>query len=229
MNLLQLNNILEGNYEAEVPMDGDSHKRITEADFNHFRELLVIDDAFTQGLQYTNSYKEYFDAYELLNKVVNPDLKEDLFYSAKLGFFYQGVPSRLTYLLHLALRKYHVPNYAINAIDIRYLARFLKRDELVGEVTIKQVIENLLGKSYLSLSKHRRCVKYGDIFEIYVENMDRVLILPEELEEITKSQEDLLSVEFVGNLGVCIRGIPIRTFAGKIGFTRNEYDLRGCK
>ena len=40
-----------------------------------------------------------FKTYELLDKVVSDDLKEELFYIAKTGFFFEGIPSKVVYLL----------------------------------------------------------------------------------------------------------------------------------
>ena len=98
MNLLELNKIFEGKY-IEKREKEEKQIQVTEENVIKFRELLMINDSFTEGLNRTESAVEYFKTYELLDKVVSDDLKEELFYIAKTGFFFEGIPSKVVYLL----------------------------------------------------------------------------------------------------------------------------------
>lgn len=228
MNLLQLNEIFEGKYVDELKKS-EVIKTITENDLNEFRELLSISDSFSEGLNLTESYAEYFQTYEILGKSVNEDLKEDLFYAAKLGFFYEGIPSKIVYLLRKSLRKYNTPNNAISALDVRSISRYLKKGSLPEGVTLKMIMENIIGREFETITQYRRSVHFKEVTEVYVQNTDRVLVLPKELAVFVESQKDLESVQYVKNIGVCVHDIPIRTLGGKIGITFNEYDLRECR
>lgn len=228
MDLLQLNSIFDGKYTEELKKT-DKNRTITIDDFNKFRELLSINESFQSGLRLTDSSTEYFEAYDLLNMVVADEIKEDLFFTAKLGYFYEGIPSKIVYLLQKAIRSYNTPNNAISSLDIGRVGRFLKKGSLPDGVTLKQIMENIIGSEFQLLTKYRRSVQFKDSVEIYVENTDRVLVLPKDIAVLIESAEDLASVEYVKGVGVCVHGIPIRTLGGKIGLTLNEYDLRECR
>lgn len=227
MTLLELNRIFEGKY-IEEKGKADNQVQITEEDMIKFRELLTINDVFSEGLSKTESATEYFHTYELLDRVVEDRLKEELFYTAKTGFFFEGIPSKVVYLLQRAIKRYNTPNNAINSIDVRVLSKYLKKGYLPENVTLKQVMENLIGREFQTLSESRLAVTYKDCVEVYVRNTDRVLIVPLSLESYFNSREDLEHVEYVKNIGVCIQGIPIRTLKGMLGVTFDEYDLREC-
>ena len=228
MNLLELHKIFEGKY-IEKREKEEKQIQVTEENVIKFRELLMINDSFTEGLNRTESAVEYFKTYELLDKVVSDDLKEELFYIAKTGFFFEGIPSKVVYLLQRAIKKYNTPNNAISSIDIRVLNKYLKKGYLPESVTLKQVMENLIGREFQTLSEARLAVPYKDCIEVYVRNTDRVLIIPNTLEGYFNSREDLESVEYKKNIGVCIQDIPIRTLKNRLGITFNEYDLRECQ
>ena len=228
MDLLQLNSIFEGKYTEELKKT-DKTKTITIDDFNRFRELLSINEAFQNGLRFTESSSEYFEAYDLLNKVIPDEIKEDLFFTAKLGYFFDGIPSKVVYILQKAIRSYNTPNNAISSLDVRSLGKFLKKGSLPDGVTLKEIMENLIGSKFSLLTKYRKSVQFKESVEIYVPNTDRVLILPKEVAALVQSEEDLDSIEYVKNVGVCVHGIPIRTLGGKVGLTLNEYDLRECR
>ena len=134
MNLLELNKIFEGKY-IEKREKEEKQIQVTEENVIKFRELLMINDSFTEGLNRTESAVEYFKTYELLDKVVSDDLKEELFYIAKTGFFFEGIPSKVVYLLQRAIKKYNTPNNAISSIDIRVLNKYLKKGYLPESVT----------------------------------------------------------------------------------------------
>ena len=69
MNLLELNKIFEGKY-IEKREKEEKQIQVTEENVIKFRELLMINDSFTEGLNRTESAVEYFKTYELLDKVV---------------------------------------------------------------------------------------------------------------------------------------------------------------
>ena len=91
------------------------------------------------------------------------------------------------------------------------------------------IIENLTGVAYESLTNSRRKVKYRDCYEIYVQNVDRVVIVPPEIADFINSLEDLESIEFVDGVGVCVCGEPLRVLGDKIGIAKDDFDLRECR
>ena len=228
MNLLEVNKIVEGRYDDDTAT-GTPAVAITQDDLYNFNLLLDIDRKYREeGLYLTNSHTEFYNAFELFDAVVEDELKEELFYAAKLGFFIKGVPSRLVYLLQLAIRKYTYPNYALAAIDRRVLAKYLKRGVLADGITIKDVIENLLGKSYQPLTEYTRAACYDDVAEVFVENTDRVMLVRKEFFEYFSNREDAKTVTYVKDEGVKVQDKLVRTLGNQLGITADEYDLREC-
>lgn len=228
MNLLELNEIVAGKY----PNDGGNSKQIrciTADEFEDFRAMLTVDPVIRDFFMKTETASEFYEHVELAEKYIDKEIKEDVFYAAKLGFFYEGIPSKLVYILRKAIRKYQSPNLALTAIDTRLIAKYLKPGALPEGITIKQVIESILGKSFDLITQYRRKVRYRDWYEVYVPNVDRVILLPNDLAQLIESLDDLENVNYKKDVGVCVYDIPIRIMGSKVGVTTDEFDLRECK
>jgi len=227
MNLLKLNRIIEGNYEEELTQKTiDLYCIGTEDDHFQFKNILNVSSVYTSNMNMTEDYKEFFQAFDLFRKVFPENLHEDLFYTAKLGFHFKGIPSKLVYLLKKSISIYTSPNVAVNAINRMAWGRFLKRGSIPEGVTIKTIIDNLLGEAYMPLSEHRRKVKYRDWYEVYVENVDRVVLLNEEIATSVDSLDDLRNVKFSEEKGVLVYDSPLRAMGPYVGIINNDFDLR---
>lgn len=230
-NVLEINKKASGKYDLS---DGTSKPVSTciDKDVELFRSLLKTNEACTKAFTQTESSKEFFKAVPLITDYLKEANKtavmEDMFYSTKLGFFYEGVPSKLVFLLKKSLFKYKTPNAALAAIYPMSIQNFLKKGALPEGITIKTIMEACLSREIELLSSFKRKVIYDNLCEIYVANTNRVLVAPEEMMRELTSRSDLEAVEFVENIGVCVRSKPLRTFGGKIGIVTDEYDLRGC-
>ena len=227
MTILEINRIVEGKYPSDAK-PGKPEKTATLEQLEEFKLLLSINDAYLQKLNQTEVAKEFYTACPLLDAVVEDDLKEDLFYATKLGFMYTGIPSKLVFLLKKGLKLVETPNRVIECMDMRLFGKYLKPGVLPEGITIKQILSNLIGTDYKTLTKARRKVKYKDFYEVYVDNTDRVVLLPECIAEQVDSSTDLKNVNYQKDIGVCVYNMPLRTFAGKLGITKDEYDLREC-
>ena len=228
MNLLELNSIVAGKYTEGVGKNKTT-RCITEEEFEDFRAMLSVNPANRDFLNRTETASEFYEHVELADKYIDKEIKEDAFYAAKLGFFYAGVPSKLVYILRKAIRKYQSPNLALSAIDVRTISKYLKEGALPEGITIKNVIESILGRQCELLTSYRRKVKFKDWYEVYVPDVDRVLLLPEDLAKHIESLEDLENINYRKDVGVCVYDIPIRTMGNKVGVTVDEFDLRKCE
>lgn len=227
MTLLELNKIISGSYmekKKTVYQKADGLEKLVQ----DFQEVMQIDGGFYSRFKYTEIAKEFYKACPLFTKLIPKGMQEDVFYAAKCGYLLEGVPSKLTYLLNKAFKEYDTPNNGVSMVAAVSLKPFLAEGSLAEGLTVKDAIEGVLGKSYQVLSDANRAVKYNDCYEVYVENVDRVVILPLEYEKYLASRQDLLTVEYNSGIGVCLCGKPLRTYCGKFGITENEFDLRKC-
>ena len=230
MVLTTLNNLIDGKFDTKNSTEFKSKFTIDELSENVelFRELLLSNTKYDNIFNKTDIPKVFYDACPLFQQVFPSRLQIEVFYATKLGFIYENVPSKLVYLLRLALKLTESPNLAIQALDEKQLAPYLKEEALPRDVTIKQIMANLLGTDFSLLTDTKRKVKYKDFYEVYVENVDRVILLPEDLAGYISSFEDLQNVNYKHDIGVCVYDTPIRTLGGRVGITFHEYDLRRC-
>lgn len=230
-NVLEINKKASGKYDLS---DGTSKPiaTCTDNDVELFRTLLKVNEACTKVFTQTESSKEFFKAVPLiadyLKEANKTAVMEDMFYSTKLGFYYEGIPSKLVFILKKSLFKYKTPNAALAAIYPMSIQNFLKQGALPEGITIKTIMEACLSKQIELLSSFKRKVSYEGLCEIYVANTNRVLVAPEEMMRELSSRNDLEAVEYIEGVGVCVKNKLLRTFGGKFGIVTDEYDLRSC-
>lgn len=229
MKLLELLDLCDGKFKnVEETKQSKSKKRLCTLDeFNTFKEWLAFNEIYLYGLKDTEESDEFYAAYEFLRELTPDEIKEDVFYATKVGYILEGVPSKLVFILKKALSKYKTPNVALSAIDRRLLSKYLTKDSLPAGITIRLIMEDILGCTITLLSEYKKSIRYRDVFEVYVENTDRVLVIPESMGDYVQTQQDLENVSYVKDLGVCLYDKPMRTLGGKLGVVTDEYDLRG--
>lgn len=226
MTLLEVTKLVEGKYPSEDAKE-KKMRFVTQEELNEFRQYLAIDPAYLEALNNTANSDEFFNACPLF-QAIPKDLREDLFYAVKLGFTYKNVPSRLVYLLRIALREAKSPNLAIEMLNNAQFHKYLKASALPEGVTVKQIMSNLLGHDFKTFTNARKRVEYKGFYEYYVADADRVLILPEDIAKQVSSREDINGLNYKPDVGVCLYDKPLRFFNGRLGITTDEFDLREC-
>ena len=225
MNYLELINIVNGDYgnAKEVKNTG---RRATTDDILQFKRLLRIDETYALSFNKTNSAKEFYDSYELFAAAFNDNVKEDVFYGAKLGFILEGIPSRLTYLLKLAIANAPTPSLAIQSVSPLAWGKALDKGYLPEGITIKDVLDELYGYETKLISKTQFKQDHHGFSEIYVANVDRICLLPSKIAGMFGTVEDINMIKYIPGKGVCFGEDPIRLFDGMKGITFDEFDLR---
>lgn len=230
MNLLELNEIVSGKYKESIKSgQAEKNRLAAESDVTLFKEALAINKEYQRGFNITDSAKEFYESYELFNSIFDDCIKEDVFYANKLGYLFEGVPCKLTYILTKSIRANQTPNLALQSVSSLVWGRFLKNGTLREGITIKEILENIYGKNIVLLSEGVRKVKYDDFSEVYVENVDRIVLLPPDIADTLGSIEDLKSIVYKKGLGVCFDSVPLRVYNGRIGIVEDEFDLRDAK
>lgn len=236
MNLIELNSVLCGNYKEELKRKVDFEKTMaTTEDINLFKSLLAIHDYYRDGFASTEVSEEFYEAYEMFRDMIPKEKQTDVFYATKMSYILEGVPSKLAYLLRKAIRsdktEENLPrgvNEAILSIGYTSWGKFLKKGSLAGDLTVKDVIDVIVGRDCTLISDSVRKVVYEDYAEIYVQNVDRVVLVPKDIADQINSMEDLCNIQYKQGVGVCVGDFPLRIMNGRIGVTKNEFDLREC-
>lgn len=234
MTLLKLNELL-----SKKVQEGESQfvelpdvEKWTEM----FQSMLLISEDYQLRFELTESDKEFYKACVLFQKVIPKEYAQEVFYRVKLGYYMKGVPSKLVFILQKAIRKYKLPNLAVNAINQSVLLPLISTEKvkdithvntLKAGLSVQEVIENIIGVTYRPLLEWSQISKHSDCLEVYVADDDRVAVLPLNYEKyFTDSMCTQLT--FVKGEGLYIYGKHLlRTIDGTLGIIHDEFDLRG--
>lgn len=199
--------------------------RITAEEFSEFKSLLSYDDAYLVGLKHTESADEFYEAFEIFRECVPDEKKEELFYGMKLGYILEGVPSKLIYILRKAMHEKPTPTLAMQSIN-PLVWQSLLRYRLPQGTCIHDIMDELHGDRVMLINPACRMIEYEDFAEIYVENVDRIVLVPADITRFVCDPRDLMRVQYLPGRGVCVGDAPLRTMNNRVGVTLDEFDLR---
>ncbi len=227
MNYLELTRLLEG----ENIEDGGSFEEDDKLE-EHVQEFREVYKAFSEvesRFGMTESYREFAKACPMVKKILGRSNEEE-FYAEKSGMFIEGAPSKLVYLLKKASDMFDTPNRALSNIEVKALLPFLRKGALREGLCVKDVFENVVGRSVKLIKSSQLAVQNGTIYELYVPTNDSVCVLPLDFSLFLGSNDDLKLVEYRPSQGVGIRGVAYRTMLkDKLGIIEDDFDLRGIK
>ena len=229
MNFLELNKVISGNYEGR-PESKRGPISVTKEEVQEFLSIFYTDDFIKSVFDATENYQQFYDALPWFKKVFEPSKAKELFYAAKCEMIYEGVPPTVIFLIKKALLQfeYKYINVALNRLERKMLEPYMKYGVLSDGVTYKDVIENIMGKSVKLITESSLCVDVDGISELYVPNIDAVALVPTDMLKDISSLEDYRSVSYDKEIGLTVKGQPIRTMGGRVGITKNDLDLRSC-
>lgn len=226
VKLIEFNELLDRKSTGITEKQELKFKCVTEDSIKAFANYLSAFNGLSKSLNSTDDYKEFFSSCPILDAVIPDNEKEDLFYEFKLGYFYRGVPCKLVYILQKALMKYDSPNVAISAINQTLITPYVEKNLLPEGVSVKDIVCNLINSDFKLLTSSNIKVKYKDWYEVYISGSDRVAIFTEDIAKLIDNRDDIRSIEFDPQVGLVLKGIPIRTMAGHLGILSDEYDMR---
>lgn len=218
-------------FEGKAKLSGTAAYRLaTENEVQEFLSILRISPAFTYYLGLTESADQFFKAFHNLSEMYEPAVREDLFFTAKLGKRFKMVPSKLFYILQKAVGSYKYPNLALSSIPDKLLAEFCC-DGALMDISILDVLCNICKSEIKVLSPYRRRSQFGDCVELYVQDTvdgelcDRIALIPIELSDVLTDRE-VTNVAFDSKKGLVSDDLILRTLAGHAGITFYDFDLR---
>lgn len=224
MNLVEMNEAILTSNKSMQKVPEISDEKILE-----FKRLLKISSRIEAVYEETEDSNSFFSMYPDIKKILGASVCVELFYAAKTGFYYKGVPAKLVYILHkIATDKhYQSVNIALNSA-VKYLQLYCKSkwDYKGEDVGMKQVIDNIFGKSVTLLTESVPKTDANGVCEIWVPNVERVALLPSNIFE-KLSYQDCERIEYTPD-GLTLNGMLLRAFNDRLGITKDDFDLREC-
>lgn len=227
MNLIEFNDKLLVNKDRKKC----SVQNITQEECDAFRQLTAASHAMGDLYGQIDDSTAFYKAYGQVAKIFGRSA-EDLFYACKMGYFYEGIPARLSYILRKAFAEAGATHHVNDTLNRCYhlLERYLDDIyEVDGEeFTLKDVIDNFAGAPVKLLTSSVRKVKTIDCSEVYVPNVARVALLPSDIANMLPYAE-CEKISFSKDMGLMIgEDIVVRCLNERIGVTRDDFDLREC-
>lgn len=211
---------------------GSPKQRLATADMlNKFMEIAKISKAYSYYLKITESSQQYWSACKDIKQLFPSECLEDIFFTFKSGKHYDGVPSKLVYLLNKAKNNYKYPNLSLISISSKDLLEFCYEDSL-KDCTILDVLCNVWQSDIKVLSSYRKRAQFGNAVEIYVNKtsegkiINRIAVLPQDIADLL-SDKDISSITFDNKKGLMFSGGLVRQLSGHVGITMSDFDLVG--
>lgn len=227
MTLIELNDLMLVNnkrFEVKVP-------EVSQNDCDTFRRLVGSSKTVENVYNMTDDANSFFSMFPDIKKMFGDGVCVEVFYACKLKFVYDGVPSKLVYIVSKMLSE--CGNCNINTALNRttsllrpYVDHIYKVDG--KEYTLKDVIENMTGFSIKLLTSSVRKVKSVNCFEVYVPNVERVALLPPDIAKLLPYSE-CAKIRYDRELGLVVGDdTVVRCLNGRLGITRDDFDLTNC-
>lgn len=224
MNLVEMNEaILTANKTLQkVPS-------FTQEHIMEFKRLLKISSRIESSYEDTEDSNSFFSMFPDIKKILGTSVCVEVFYATKTGFYYNGIPAKLVYILSKLFMSgsYKSVNTAINSA-VRILSIYAKSswDYSGTELNMKDVIENIIGKPITLLTASVPKTESNGLYELWVPNVERVALLPDYIFE-KLSYQDCERVEYTTE-GLALNGMLLRTFQDRLGIVKDDFDLREC-
>lgn len=236
MTYLELTPYLKGDkfYVPEKPIK--SKQRIaTDEEISLFCNILSINRRYANMIKVTNSATSFFKAAGDIASLFSKDIHDDLFYSMKIGNRYNGVPSKLVYLLLKARAFYIYPNLSLSMIKRTDLLYFCIEGMLANDTTVLDVVRNIWKADVLLLSYRRFKALYTDVYEVWVnqfvrtgsdktEQFDQVAVINEKI--IDKMDDiDWKNIVLYEDMGLIANNTVLRYLDGMYGIVEDDMNL----
>lgn len=181
----------------------------------------------------TRSSNEFYDANPVMSSIIKDVygdraklIRDEVFYSLLCGTYIDGIPSELTALLDLTRREAITPNRMVASLDKLRFNKYMTECYNEDPTYIKKVIDQLWGYNVNLLTDVRRMVVNNDIVEIFIENINDVLLCNKNIHSVLSNVDEIENLSYNNNGVVCDGDIPLRTLINRFGIVENDLDLR---
>lgn len=190
--------------------------------YETLKEVLPAVPRIKQVFDSCESAADFFKAFPTFKTIGQND--EEAFYRLKLGSKIDGVPSRIVFILKKAIKESgtEFPNLTLQSVYkllVQYDDYFFVNNGI--NITLINIVEFVFGKP-IKLTTARR-LRVDN--EVYVEDANRIAIIPDDILEIVKGD-----ITFDPNRGLLgeVDGklTELRILSDRIGVTFDDFDLR---
>lgn len=213
-------------------VEGESKNKLATDDMlNRFIEIAKTSKAYSYYWKITESSQQFWNGCKDIKELFPSECLEDIFFTCKIGKHYEGVPSKLVYLLDKAKNNYKYPNLSVISIKASDLLEFCYEGSLLN-CTIHDVLCNVWQSDIKLLSSYRKRALFGNAVEIYVsktvgdKQINRIAALPQDIAD-SLSDKDISSIMFDDKKGLVLGDSVVRQMSGHVGITMNDFDLVG--
>lgn len=234
MKLTEINKIILGEVELEKSA---RYKQLPDYT-DKIAEALEIGNGIynKRHLTETRSHTEFYEHNPLFEAAIDDwnkdkdkrEFKKELFYAMLCETYIPHVPTELVALFVLTRRVSETPNKMILALDRSKMKRYLTQVTTDSNKVMKDLLDEVWGYDVNLLTENRRMVNNKGVMEIYIENIDDVLLCNPTITSILRDAEDVSKLTYDKDKGVLVgeNGIPLRVLIQSFGITRNDLDLR---
>src|SRR5690606_22653460 len=120
--------------------------------------------------------------------------KKELFYAILCGTYIPTVPSELTALFIMTRRKCETPNQMIAALDKSKMKRYLTQQFHDNNKIMKEILNEIWGYDVDLVTDLRPMVTNGDVVEIYISNINNILLCNISIKDILTDVNDVQSL-----------------------------------
>lgn len=203
---------------------------LDESSIDTLRNIISISPGIQSAFNLTDDADSFMKMYPDIRRVISTSKLIEAFYALKLGYYLEGVPSKLVYVIENAVKTFGKDNinYTLSSITPFLNIYATSKFECDNNTyTLKGVVENIVGSSVSLLSYASPKVKSNGCYEVYVKDINQVVLLPNDIgEEIPMVDVD--KIVYNKEVGLTINDVPLRCFGDRVGITKSEFDLREC-
>lgn len=234
MKLIDINDIILGNIELPKSTRFKEYPDYTE-DINE--ALYMCDGLYNkEHLSQTMSHTEFYEFNPLMDarlsdwkKSDNANIfKKELFYAMLCETYIPTVPTELVALFVMTRRKSESPNQMISALDKSKFKRYVTQQFHSNKTIMKDILDEIWGYNVNLVTRDRPIVNNGDIVEIYIDNINEILLCNPSIRDILNNVEDVKGLWYSKDKGIVVGDseIPLRTLIQSFGIVKNDLDLR---
>lgn len=233
MKLTEINDIILGN---TVLPKSPKFKELPDYSKEFNKAFEMFEGLYNkQHFSSTMSHTEFYEANPLLNAAMDDAygsdskvFKKEWFYSVLCESYIPGVPSELTAAFVLTRRKSESPNQMVAALDKSKMRKYLAQQSHSNPKIMKEIMDELWGYEVNLVTDVRPMVANGETVEIYINNINSILLCNESIRDILTDAADIESLKYTSDKGIVLgdSGIPLRTLINSFGIVKNDLDLR---
>lgn len=188
-----------------------------------WKEVLSAIPHIKQRFELYDEDKDFFGEFPDFE---NSGIKsQELFYRNKLGYYIDGIPSKVVYILQKAIKELGTENpnttlYSVYGILLPFA--YNKYEHKGEQLDLLDIVYAVFKHKFEPLTNRRKSC--NDEFYVYDENL--IAILPKDIQEQVKGKD----IKFDKKLGLYIEDGEskslLRLMNGRIGVTMSDFDLR---